>query len=45
MSWSNQTRHIEWHETCKCKCRLDASICNNKKDGMKTNVDANVERN
>ena len=20
----------EWHETCKCKCRLDASACNNK---------------
>ena len=30
MSWSNQTRHIQWHETCKCKCRLDASVCNNK---------------
>ena len=30
MSWTNQTRHIEWHETCKCKCRLDASVCNNK---------------
>ena len=21
MSWSNQTKHIEWHKTCKCKCR------------------------
>ena len=21
---------IEWHETCKCKGRLDASACNNK---------------
>ena len=30
MSWSNQTKHIECHETCKCKCRLDASVCNNK---------------
>ena len=30
MSWSNQRRHIEWHETCKCKCTLDSSICNNK---------------
>ena len=30
MSWSNQTKHIEWHETCKCKCRLDTSVCNNK---------------
>ena len=27
---SNQTKHIEWHETCKCKCRLDASVCNTK---------------
>ena len=27
---TNETNHIEWHETCKCKCRLDASVCNNK---------------
>ena len=27
---SNETRLIEWHENCKCKCRLDASFCNNK---------------
>ena len=30
MSRTNETRHIEWYETCKCKCRLYASICNNK---------------
>ena len=30
MSRTNKTRHIEWHETCKCKCRLDDSVCNNK---------------
>ena len=30
MSRTNETRHVEWHETCKCKCRLDASVCNNK---------------
>ena len=30
MSRTNETRHIEWHETCKCNCRLDASVCNNK---------------
>ena len=30
MSFRNQTRHIDSHETCKCKCRLDASVCNNK---------------
>ena len=30
MSRTNETRHIKWHETCKCKCRLDASVCNSK---------------
>ena len=30
MSRTNETRCIEWHETCKCKCRLDGSVCNNK---------------
>ena len=29
-SRTNETRHMKWHETCKCKCRLDASVCNNK---------------
>ena len=31
MSRTNETRYIEWHETCKCKCRLDGSVCNNNK--------------
>ena len=30
MSRTNETRHIEWHEMGKCKCRLDASVCNKK---------------
>ena len=30
MSRTNETRHTEWHELCKCKCRLDASVCSNK---------------
>ena len=30
MSRTNETRHTEWHETCKCKCRLDTSVCNDK---------------
>ena len=30
MSRTNETWYIEWHETFKCKCRLDASLCNNK---------------
>ena len=30
MSRSNGTKHVEWHETCKCKLILDPSVCNNK---------------
>ena len=30
MPKTNETRHIKWHETCKYKCRFDASVCNNK---------------
>ena len=30
MSRTNETRHIKWYKTGKCKCRLDASVCNNK---------------
>ena len=27
---TSETRHIEWHEFCKCKCKLHGSVCNNK---------------
>ena len=27
MPRTNEARHIEWHQTCKCNCRLDASDC------------------
>ena len=30
ISKSKETRHMEWHETCKCKCKLDAIVSNNK---------------
>ena len=26
----NETRHVLWHETCKCICRLSSTVCNNK---------------
>ena len=29
-SATNETGHIEWHDTYKCKARLYASVCNNK---------------
>ena len=31
MKLTNGTRSIKWHETCKCICRLNKSIFNNKK--------------
>ena len=31
MSWKNKTKQIKWHESCKCECRLDPIICNNKR--------------
>ena len=30
MSRTNEARHIEWYETCKCKFRLNGSACNDK---------------
>ena len=30
MSETNKARPIQWHETFKCKCRLHASVFNNK---------------
>ena len=30
MSRTNETRYVSCHETCACKCRLYASVCNDK---------------
>ena len=30
MSRTNETKFIKWHESCKCICRLNAIVCNNK---------------
>ena len=30
VSGTNEARRIEQHEMCKCKCRFNTSICNNK---------------
>ena len=38
ISRTNETRYMKWHETSKCKCRLDASVCNNK---QRRNADGN----
>ena len=26
----NETRNVLWHENCKCVCKLNSSVCNNK---------------
>ena len=26
----NETRNVLWHESCKCACKLNSSICNNR---------------
>ena len=31
ISRTNEVRHIKWHETCKCRCRLDATVCNKQR--------------
>ena len=36
ISRTNKTRYIKWHENCKYKCRLDASVC-------KINADVNAK--
>ena len=38
ISRTNETRYMKWHETSKCKCRLDTSVCNNK---QRRNADGN----
>ena len=42
MTLTNETRSIEWHKTCKCICRLNEIICNNKQKWNKINVGVNV---
>ena len=30
LSGTNETRHIEWQETCKCESIFGVNVCNNK---------------
>ena len=30
MSRTNETRHMKWDKLCKCICRLNGIICNDK---------------
>ena len=42
MSRTNETRHVKWHETCKCKCRLNASVCNIMVNNVEIIVNSDV---
>ena len=43
LTLANETRHIKWHQSCKCICRLDKLICNSKQQWNEDKVDANVK--
>ena len=43
MSITNETRHIEWHETCMCECRLGVVFVTVNNVRIKTNADVNVK--
>ena len=30
MSTTNETRYIEWYETCKCECKFGENVCSTK---------------
>ena len=36
MPRTNETRLIKWREKCKCECRLDVIVCNNKQGWNKS---------
>ena len=35
MSRTNETRHLECHEACKCECKFEANVCINKQGWSK----------
>ena len=43
MSKASEKTYTGWHKTCRCKCRLDASVCNNKQRWNKINADVNAK--
>ena len=43
MSRTNETRFIEWYETCKCECKFGEMFVILNNVGIKINIDANVK--
>ena len=44
MSRINETKHVSWHKTCTCKCRLDASFETIKNLAITINADVNAKK-
>ena len=42
MSRTNETRFIEWLETCKCECKFRANVCNKCRCECKELIDQGV---
>ena len=40
---TNETRYIEWHETCKCECKFGAKFIIISNVGIKINADMNAK--
>ena len=40
---SNEARHKQWPENCKCACRLDAVFVMIKKAELMKNADVNIK--
>ena len=43
MSRINETRHIDWRQTCKCECRFGAMFVIINSIGIKINADVNAK--
>ena len=43
VSGTNETRCIECHETCKCKCSFEHSVCNYKQRWNDVNAGVNAK--
>ena len=40
----NETRNVLWHESCKCMCKLNSSVCNSKQGLENVNVTCGVNQ-
>ena len=39
---TNATKQVEFRESCKCACKINSTVCNNKQKLIKINADVSV---